>query len=89
MKAISPQLARTFAYLKGASGWVTADEMAQASGAASHTGRVYARKLKEAGLLECRETYPGFRYRVTAPATEAGRDLQRRLEEAAEIHSVA
>lgn len=84
VKQISEHMVRVFAALQ-AGEWMTATAVATASGVARRTARAHLSDLFRDGLLERRETFGGYHFRIRAAPGDRAAATKQAIVEAGQI----
>lgn len=82
-RCISAHEAKFFSALNQSS-WQTSAEIAEKVGISGSAARSYVLRLVEAGIVEVRKVYPGYRYRLSATPSQDGTAYLKQLHEAVE-----
>jgi DNA-binding transcriptional ArsR family regulator len=75
---------RVYRVLQGEE-WLTAAEVSTRAGVAPRTARRHCKRLKDLGLVDIAEVFPGHRYRVSKHAKKRNAAYVLRLERAAAV----
>lgn len=82
---VSAHEVRVWAVLCACKVWLTNDEIAQAAQVAPRTARHHTKRLKDLGLVDVADVFPGHRYRASEFAGKRNAAYVQRLAQAAEV----
>jgi DNA-binding transcriptional ArsR family regulator len=85
---ISRHLLQVYLSFLATRGWMTSNEVAEASNVAPRTARAHVACLVALGVLDKASVFPGIRYRLSDRAKHRNHAFVRRLEEARSVFGV-
>lgn len=69
-------------FVEHASDWLTSKRAAEIASVSSRTARLHTTRLAEIGVLDVRQTWPGYRFRLADPVKAGAKKYRERLDEA-------